>query len=160
MAISSFCTATGEESAPTADTDDRERSVEVPAEVPGSSDGTGNGASFGNLNTLDNGSDFPISSPIFEELATQEARQKRLDFLSSALSSVIQDSSQDAKEKSDIPSTKAPKKEMEQLHNDFSGYAELGMSNTAEDILEIPKLHPNRSFYPGTTYLPQVKYEN
>lgn len=97
---------------------------------------------------------FPSSSPIFVQMSTEEAMQKRLDFLSKALESEVDPSVDVVKEK-DEP---APKKELNMPTDEAEGYAELGMSNTPEDILELPKLHPNRMFMSGQTYQPQVSF--
>lgn len=141
------------DSAPKSEPEEADSSAESQTEDPESTSTVDSGTSPGNLGGV-RMSDFPTMSPVFDELATQEARQKRLNFLSNALAHATEDTPQAAKEPTE---TSTPKRQLEQLHNDYSGYAELGMSNTPEDILELPKLHPNRMFLPGATYSPQVQ---
>ncbi|GMH33194.1 hypothetical protein BSKO_01028 [Bryopsis sp. KO-2023] len=96
---------------------------------------------------------FPRSSPIWEEQAADEARQMRLDFLSKALANEVKPDAVEEVVEEAAASSK-PKAAMKPLADEATGYAELGLENTPEAVLDMPKLHPTRMFFSGGTYTP------
>lgn len=99
--------------------------------------------------------EYPSGSPIFEQMSSKEALKKRLEFLTTALAKPEEGPAKLPKE-SDETKPQGLKKELMAVENSPEGYAELGMTNTVNDILELPKLHPNRLFTSGLIYQPQV----